>query len=145
MAQDRTSDALAQAAATAAQAVKVAAELKARLARAPKGASPELVRAAAESLVTHRWTEHTDATKVAAALADPDTALKALAEVAQKAAEALDRLQGTANPRLESGVPVPAAKSASAAVPAGVPEAPESEADRVWTQKMASYRVSGIK
>jgi hypothetical protein len=135
---------LETAVAAATQATKVAAELKSRLDRAPKPADPAKLKAAAERLVDFRWLESTDVEKVAAALADPNTTLDVLAQVAQLAAEKLAQLTGTAgNPRLSAGGPVPTKKASGpdgTGATSGTRAAPESEADRIWNEKMASYR-----
>lgn len=118
---------------------KVAAELKSRLDKAPKPAAPEALKAAAERLVDFRWVENMDVEKVAAYLADPTTALNTLAQVAQKAAEKLAQVAQQANPRLEVGKILGTNKQAS---DEGVQAAPESEAARIWNEKMASRRQS---
>lgn len=130
------SDAVKAASDMAATAVKAAQELKARLDRAPKGADPALIKAAAVELVDRRWAAGGDVEKVAAALADPNTALKALTEIAKKAAEEIDRL--SKGQSTEYGTPIATTKAASEA-PVGRVE-PVSEADVRWTQRMEQYR-----
>lgn len=144
-----TEETIKAAADTTANAIKLATALRAKLAAAPKPPSAELCKAAAEALVTNRWTSSQDIEKVAQLLADPATAVQTLHDVVKAASERLIELNSREG-RLASGQPIPAdgkQTKAASAVPASTwgrsEKAPESEADqKFFNSIMAAHDVS---
>lgn len=98
-------------AAQAALAVKTAAALKARLDKAPKPAAPEAVKAAAEALAAGGWIQPAQLAQAEAALANPQTAVETLGNLARKAATEIAKHVG-AKDRLAGGEPVGGEKAA---------------------------------
>jgi hypothetical protein len=113
------------AAETAANAIKVAHALREQLAKAPKAASAELCKEAAEALVNNRWTSTTDVTKVAAMLADPTVALSTLTQLVKAASERIIEL--SSGDRLAAGREVPSGNGSGTAKKAN-----DSGAGGVW-------------
>lgn len=114
-------------------AMKVAAAARERLAKAPKAVDPALAEKTAAVLVETGWIDESRKAAVAAALADPTTALESVQNLARKTAEELGRR--VADPRLAAGTPVGGPAPTKAA-------ADESPADRAYREKLQTYRPS---
>jgi hypothetical protein len=122
--------ALTQAAETVANALKLASAAKDRIAKAPKAAAPEEVEKAAAVLVETGWLPESRKAEAVASLSDPTTALSAMQNLALKAASAL----GTRDQRLAAGNVVAKTEHKHASA-----DSDESEADRLYNEKLASY------
>jgi hypothetical protein len=120
-------------AAQATAAVKAAAVYKERLDAAPKPAAPEAVKAAAEALVAGGWIKAAQLDQAATALANPQTAVETLTNLAKKSAAEITRLSG--KDRLEGGEVVDPTKAASELKP-GDP----GYADQWFEQRRQQYR-----
>lgn len=129
-------DLVAAHAAQAALATKAAAALKDRLDKAPKPAAPEAVKAAAEALVAGGWIKAAQLDQAAAALANPQTAVETLANLARKAAAEITK-HASAKDRLAGGEPV-GAKSAAELKPGDA-----GYADQWLHGRITSYKTAG--
>jgi len=126
------------------QAMKIAAAFKARAEKA-KPTDPAALEKAAQAMADSNWITAGQLDQAKEALADPNQTLRTLAEMSTKSAEIIAELRAELkrvtgqDPRLSAGSAIPT-KAAAAPADDYVGMRPVSEADRVWSAKMMSYR-----
>lgn len=131
------SEALVQASAVVANAIRVAKAAQDMASKAPKAADAAEIEKAASLLQSHGYITADRLDEARRMLADPTTAVKALQNVILKSASA------QADPRLASGRPTPASPTNRLTGPLmkqSSDEDFESEADREYNAKVANYR-----
>lgn len=132
--------ALVQANVVVANAIKVAKAAQDLASKAPKAAPDEEVKKAAELLVSHGYLDASRLAEAQATLSDPAMAIKALQNVVLKSAEAV-----RSDPRLASGQSVPASNTRRTGGPTMKQSSEvESEADRMYLERVATYRNNGV-
>ena len=113
-------------------AVETAQALRERLDAAPKPADKVAVETAVEALIGAGLVEEARKQAAVASLADPTTAVETITNLVTKFAT---------DARLRGGVPVdPKGGSTGATKYASNGQPVESEADRLWAERMARYR-----
>lgn len=129
--------------------MKVASAYKARAEKAEAKlatADPALVEKAANALVSGGWVESALLDQARTVLANPNEALKTLAEMSVKSAEAIDAARSKAglDPRISAGTAVGRDGTVKAAgervEPNYVGSRVENEHDREFNERVLSYR-----
>jgi len=138
--QNQTREALQAVASLSAQVLKMATHLNAKAASAPKAVSPDQVTKTAAALIDNGWVEK-GLTKEAVEkfLADPQTVLEAMENLAVKAAA-----ERGGDDRLASGRVTKAyEKTASSELSPFGNNFVESEADKLYNSKLSTYQRTG--
>lgn len=140
--QNQTREALQAVASLSAQVLKMATHLNAKAASAPKAVSPEQVTKTASALIDNGWIDQ-GLTKEAVEkfLADPQTVLEAMENLAVKAAQ-----ERGGDTRLSNGKATKSyEKTASSELSPFGNNFAESEADKAYNARLSAYQRNGSR